>query len=666
MRLFFSLLILALPLQANTWSEANQSLLAEDWALADIQLDEISQGRISSRERFNVLLNQAWVKLKLGLQDEAATKIKRIESLSYTPTELEQLTVSDTALMIKYSHKAALPEVDTRIIVDTDEGAETEMSESQYQFRSAQSASQWATKKIDQFLDTDEKQSAFIKPVAPKLIRGEFEKSGAFISRVEEAQNQYKKMMEQFYGNEREKKKRVDNQRRQREQYLPTVSRLYTQVALKRAIGKPELQLQPYNTESEYFLARINPENRSDLFKGLTIAIDEPIDTAPQFKQMLLQAKPALVFEYGSKGVRLASVLIELPDRSLREARVIEWPEEQQQFASYQVPEIHFQPEEDTDNQTAARSFTGSSEVWLKSVDPEIKRLKAELGSAQLANNQQVMARLQRDIAQFETRLQQSFDDDLEAMLKQIKPVAENPDHYAIVVGINKYAKTLNVQFADRSAKLFARVVNQVLGVPKENIIELYDEEATGSTIKTRLKFRGSNLKSSDKLYFFYAGHGIPAQMDQGDPYLLAHDMSAGFASLDDDMKLSNIWNLLSASGQGEVVAFLDSCFSGNSDNRLIYEGVAPGLLKRKKFSQSGDEKLLVYTAGNEQQFANYYPEKGHRLFSYFLLKGLMEGIRQPEQLHRYLTRNVQRVSQQNGPDYTQTPQMSGRASGDL
>ena len=667
MRLFFSLLFLALPVHASTWGEVNQSLLEENWALADIQLSELSKGTISQRERFNVLLNQAWVNLKLGLQDEAKSNVKRIKSLSYVPTELEKLTLNDTALMIKYQPIASLPEIDVRMTVDADESAGSDPEEKSYPyeqrylFKTAQSASQWATKKIDQFLDSDVKQSVFIKPIAPKLDRGEFEKSEQFIARVEEAQNQYKKMMETFYQNERAKKLAVESQRRQREQYLPTVSRLYTQVALKKTIGKPEFILEPYVPDREYFLAKIQPEHSSDLFQGLTVAIDEPIATAPRLKGMLLQAKPALIFKYDTNGVKLASVLLELPDRSIREVTVIEQPEEQQQFASYQVPEIHYQPDDETTS-SASRIFMGSSEVILNSIDPEIKRLKTALGSAQLSNNRQTIARLEQDIAQFESRVQQSFDDDLEAMLKKVAPVPENPNHYAIVVGINKYSKTLNVQFADRSARLFSKVVQRVLGVPKDNIIELYDEEATGSTIKTRLNFSGKNLKASDKLFFFYAGHGIPAQREEGDPYLLAHDMSAGFASMDEDMKLSNIWNLLTSSGEGKVVAFIDSCFSGNSDNRLIYEGVAPGLLKRKAFAQQGNDNLLIYTAGNEQQFANYYPEKGHRLFSYFLLKGLMEGIKQPEQLHRYLARNVQRISQKNGPDYMQTPQMNGTA----
>lgn len=694
MKRFFILICLSLPVQADIWDDINQSLLAENWALADIQLYDVEKQTTSQRERFNVLLNQAWVKLKLGLTGEAQSKINKAKSLSYQPGELEKLTLDDTTLIIKYHHLSTSQEFDRLIIIDkslnmdnaslyfnqsdTDNldlyisqvtgytinelyGQQTDKANSY--FRNARSASVWTRRKIDEYMESGEESTPFIKPIPPKLLRGEFEKTDQFITRVEQAQNRYKKVVERFHQNEREKQQALVKQRRQKEQYLPTISRLYTQAAIKKTIGLPQFELQPYNAENEFFTAKIKPQNTSDFFQGLTVAIDEPIDTAREFKKLLLQAKPALIFSYSQKGVTLVKALIELPDQSLREARIIEQVEEQQ-LASYQVPEIEYQQDYVAAGIGSVGSLRTSSEVLLKSIDPEIKRLKTALNSAEIANDQQKIERLKNDIALFETRLQQSFDDDLEVLLKRIKTVPENPNLYAIVVGINQYAKTLNVEYADRSARLFAKIAQRVLGVPKSNIIELYNKEATGSTIKTRMKYRGRNLKAGDKLYFYYAGHGIPAQQEQGDPYLLAHDMSAGFASLDEDMRLSNIWGLLTKSGQGDIIAFLDSCFSGNADNRFIFEGVAPGLLKRKSFNRPAANNLLIYTAGNEVQFANYYPEKGHRLFSYFLARGLMKGIKQPEDLHQYLARNVERISQQNGPDYKQTPQMNGSVRG--
>ena len=656
MKTLVILLFISLSVHAGSWTDINQSLTQKDWAMADLQLDELARKNVSDRERYNILLNHSWVKLNLGLTGEAKSLLGQINKLFYKPTELEALTLHDTSMMVKYHHISSLPPIENRIIIESSDYAQNDST----RLYSAFSAASWTSKKIDEFLDIKQATSPFIKPLPPKLTRGEFEKPDDFIERVEIAQNQYKQGMELFYANEREKKLGLERQIKQRREYLPTLSRLYTQAAIKKTIGQSGFQLAKYNAITEYFPGQIVPSQQTDLFKGITIAVDEPIETAPTLKSPLNSAKPVLVFTFKNQEIQLSNVLLELPNNQIKEVRLIQDSLEQQ-FASYQVPEIEYSESSSAGITTASSVVEGKTEVLLKSIDPEIKRLKGALISAELANNQAAIVRLKNDIQQFESTLQQSFNDDLKAMLAKVNSVPENPNYYAVVVGINKYAKTINVEYADRSAQLFSQVLNRVLGVPKENIVELYNEDATSGNIKTRLKYQSSRIKKTDRLFFFYAGHGIPAQLQNGDPYLLAHDMDTGFASHDDDMKLTNIWKALTSSGQGEVVAFLDSCFSGKADNRWVYEGTAPGLLKRAKFDSFNAENLMVITAGNEQQFANYYPEKGHRLFSYFLLKGLMKGYKKPNDLYLYVSRNVTRISSMRGPDYEQTPQMNGK-----
>ena len=656
MRIFVVILFFSISAHAGLWNDVNQSLIQKNWAMADLQLDELSSQNVSDRERYNILLNQSWVKLNLGLTGEAKNLLTQIDRLTYEPTELEALTLHDTSLMVKYHHITSLPPIENRIIIDSSDNRLIDRAN----LYSAFSAASWTSKKIDEFLKVKKDTSPFLKPMPPKLIRGEFEKPDDFIARVEIAQNQYKQAMELFYDSEQQKKSDLQREINQRRSYLPTLSRLYTQAAIRKTIGQPEFNLVKYNAITEYFPGRIIPSQQTDLFKGITIASDEPIETARDIKPLLKMAKPVLVFTFNNQEIQLSNVLLELPDHKIIEVRLIE-DSVDQQFASYQVPEIEYSELDSTGLSTAASVVEGKTEVLLKSIDPEIKRLKNALVNAELANNQAAISRLKKDIQQFESTLQQSFDDDLKVLLAKVKPVQENPNYYAVVVGINKYAKTINVDYADRSAQLFTQVLNKVLGVPKANIVALYNEEATSGNIKTRLKYRGSKIRKTDRLFFFYAGHGIPSPINNGEPYLLAHDMDAGYASFDEDMKLTSIWQALTSSGQGEVIAFMDSCFSGKTDNRSVYEGIAPGLLKRAKFDHFSADNLLVFTAGNEHQFASYYPEKGHRLFSYFLLKGLMKGYRKPNDLYLYVSRNVANKSSMRGPDYEQTPQMNGK-----
>ena len=157
---------------AGSWSEVNQALVDENWGLADIHLDELANQRLSERAKFNLYLNQAWVKYKLGLTGEAKNVIANIRTLNYEPDELESLNLHDTILTVKYDHIKSLPSADKRVIIDTSNWA----NESSDYLYSALSATTWTKRKINEYLTIDTNTTPFLKPIAPKLIRDEFEK----------------------------------------------------------------------------------------------------------------------------------------------------------------------------------------------------------------------------------------------------------------------------------------------------------------------------------------------------------------------------------------------------------------------------------------------------------------------------------------------------------
>ena len=71
------------------------------------------------------------------------------------------------------------------------------------------------------------------------------------------------------------------------------------------------------------------------------------------------------------------------------------------------------------------------------------------------------------------------------------------------------------------------------------------------------------------------------------------------------------------------VFVLLDACFSGtNRDGRMLASarGVA---IKAKQNTPKG--KMIVLSAAQGDETAHSYNEKGHGLFTYYLLKKLME-----------------------------------------
>jgi len=73
-----------------------------------------------------------------------------------------------------------------------------------------------------------------------------------------------------------------------------------------------------------------------------------------------------------------------------------------------------------------------------------------------------------------------------------------------------------------------------------------------------------------------------------------------------------------------------------------------------------------MFLAGGKDQFANQYKEKGHRLFTYHLIRGLAEGRVEPEKLHSYVAKRVSQYSRRLGITYTQQPLLEGNKEGRL
>ncbi|MFA0349829.1 caspase family protein, partial [Vibrio sp. 10N.222.55.C6] len=102
----------------------------------------------------------------------------------------------------------------------------------------------------------------------------------------------------------------------------------------------------------------------------------------------------------------------------------------------------------------------------------------------------------------------------------------------------------------------------------------------------------------------------------------------------DEFFKLDNLYKTLSSSKAGKIVVMVDSCFSGATDGVSVIKGVAASRLAPKKVSID-PERMVVITAGRDKEYSNMYQEKGHRLFSYYLMKSMIEGNKDVNTLYQ-------------------------------
>lgn len=242
-------------------------------------------------------------------------------------------------------------------------------------------------------------------------------------------------------------------------------------------------------------------------------------------------------------------------------------------------------------------------------------------------------------------------------------PVAVSPssNDIALIIGIARYDSNPDVIFADNSAYAFKELLHQTIGIPKENILLLLNEQATSGKIKSRLALTKELAEKQGNLYFYFAGHGVPAK--DGKTYLLPYDMSADEIHLEPNLKMDTIYKKLAASDAKHVYAVVDSCFSGKDDSgNLLYQGVAPVLKIKKNIVYN--KKVTVISAGGPTDFANDYEKRKQRMFTYFFIQSIIDGDRQLDKLYEKTRKNVKHDSLRKGVGYKQVPQLQGNRQG--
>ncbi len=230
---------------------------------------------------------------------------------------------------------------------------------------------------------------------------------------------------------------------------------------------------------------------------------------------------------------------------------------------------------------------------------------------------------------QFEEFLVQerkAFNDDIPQLLRRARAAEIDKHKWLFVIGVEKYRETNDIAYARRSAELFAQVASKSLGIHEKRKKILLDDQASSGAIEDNLKTLLQDVGLKDSIYFYYSGHGIPVPDKENEPYILPADKIPQFIGDDAFYRVANIYKALQASKARQAFLFMDSCFTGQADNRPVIEDVANAVIRPKKLHIPKNGKLAVLTAGTKDQFSNAYPEKGHRLFSYFLMQQLLSG----------------------------------------
>jgi uncharacterized caspase-like protein/peptidoglycan/xylan/chitin deacetylase (PgdA/CDA1 family) len=247
-------------------------------------------------------------------------------------------------------------------------------------------------------------------------------------------------------------------------------------------------------------------------------------------------------------------------------------------------------------------------------------------------------------------------------------PAAERPtvttgygNSWAVVIGIDGYAKWPKLQYAVRDAQGVRQVLIEKFGFATDHVFALENGDATRNNILATFhdKLGHGGVGKNDRIFVFFAGHGATRKLSSGRDlgYIVPADSDPNqFAT--DAIPMTEIQNIAESLSARHVLFVMDACYSGLGLTR----GGASAYLKENA-KRIGRQML---TAGGTDQLVADGGPNGHSVFSWTLLQGLMgkadlngDGLITATELAAYVAPAVSAVSQQT-PAFGSLPGSEG------
>lgn len=467
------------------------------------------------------------------------------------------------------------------------------------------------------------------QPVLPaplNLVKDEFESKVEFAERVKrETQNRETQIIN-LQGEYRKKVESRNEELKNRQASIEAKKKEFLFASFALVMGHPELSNPTFDAETNTMYLNVTMDN-ANWNKKIGVKIDDR-NLARALKQNVDEAIATLEFDYVNDAFVLKTIDVDFQNQKLVAT----------------LNDKDFQPEK------VAVTLEDKKIAFNEFQNPNLvdKYQVSALGYSESAGAKGL-----------------KYDDDLTPLVKKASAIKTDPKKWLFAIGIENYDEADAVSFAKNSAYDFVTAAQKRFGIDERHTYALIDEKATSGSIHDKLKLMLSNVVEGDTVYFYYSGHGIPSPSN-GEAYILPKDKVVDFITREEGFMLRNLYKQLSDSKASKVIAFMDSCFSGNTDGISNIKGVAATLVKTKKV-EFDKEKMVVISAGNANQFSNAYPERGHRLFSYYLTKAIIERPSLDiDSLYKEIAVKVKDESLKMGDLKRQEPQIEGNVKIEL
>lgn len=211
---------------------------------------------------------------------------------------------------------------------------------------------------------------------------------------------------------------------------------------------------------------------------------------------------------------------------------------------------------------------------------------------------------------------------------------------FVLIIANENYEFVDDVKFALNDGEIFREYCIKTLGIP-ERQVWFYKNASAGIIAGGVDKLlQAMNIFDSPKIIVYYCGHGIPDDKT-GEAYIVPTDGKG--TNVATCYSLNKLYTTLSSSKASSVTYFMDACFTGaNRDGSML---VAARGVAREAKKEVIKGNTVVFSAASGDETAMPFAEKGHGLFTYYLLKKLQEtkGNVSYGELAEYIGKNVKR-----------------------
>lgn len=237
---------------------------------------------------------------------------------------------------------------------------------------------------------------------------------------------------------------------------------------------------------------------------------------------------------------------------------------------------------------------------------------------------------------------------------------ASDEKTFVVIISNENYTRLSTVPYALNDGETFRKYCNRTLGIPEANI-RIY-RDATFVEMRravSDVRELASVYQEPVRVIFYYSGHGAPYG-SANEPYLLPVD-AFGVDPVTCYSK-RELYDELSRMNISSSIVFLDACFCGEGrDAKLLASTAGARAVKLIPRETAVPSKVVAFNATSQDETALPYAEKGHGMFTYFLLKKLQEtsGDVTLGDLANYLRTQVMLYSKRVN-DRLQVPTVSG------